>query len=1481
MKTITSLSKFLCISFAFFTILLNTAYAGIIYDGSLGTNAPPATIGGYPMTSFIPDSRPLFNNETQVFKDATNVDFISFNTALSHRKIGFGWATWSHGYTEDVYYEPSNTVTITLPAGTKAFYFYAEPNVFNNFDIEAIASDGTSSGLISVNGVAGASGFAFYTTGTCNLMTITINADPAALGFAIGEFGISLCQSAGSITCKDINVSLDNNCQTLITPGMLMIGDDNCLNDLEVSLSHYGKPIPNPVDTNYLNKTIIGKLTNVITGNSCWSNILIEDKLSPNIICRADTIDCYRFNHDLPLLYTGYDCSRYTVTATSDITEHLYCDEVYLKRVFRDIKITDAIGNVSECTDTILVRRIQANDITLPGGITELYCSDSFRLDDQGHPSPSATGYPTFISNGVTINVNPFNLLIECNLLVSYEDIDLGEISCVRKIMRSWTVREWWCNTEIVRTELQLLIIRDNVGPIVTHKPYNFSATTGHKGCFANVNIPGIEAIDACHKLLRTDVVYPGGILVNKNGGIAPLPVGLDTIIYRIYDACYNLTEDTIYITVTDETEPIAVCDRRTVVSINDAGYNWVPAEVLDDGSFDECHLHHFEVRRMDLNACGQVGEDNWGPEVGFCCEDVGKSIMVAFKAIDNSGNEAICMVMVEVQDKDVPRIICPPSISIDCRFDIDLRNLGNSFGRVPIEESLRDTIVIDPRYWYYIDGHPFDGIAYDNCNPTVIETVDTSGMNQCGLGLIIRKFVVRDNFNNRDSCYQTISIGNHHPMTEFNITWPLDFDTSNICDPTVLKPENLFQPYAFPVFEDDECSLIGLDYTDHIFSATVPGDPCYKIFREWKIIDWCYRDEANNIRIFRDTQIIKVTNTVDPIITKACRDTTICTYDIECRPIPVTLSIDATDFCTNSAELLYRYKIDFNSDGTFDINHAEVGNPVASGVWPLGRHIIKWEVEDRCGNTATCHSELNLINCKPPTAYAHRDLAIGLTGMDTNGDGIPDTKMAIVWASDLDAGSNHTCGYRLKFSFSKDTNDTRRVYTCDSIGPRNVELWVTDINGNTSFVKTLIIINDNPQQNPPCPGRLTAKVAGLIHSSSNEQIEQVEVKLENSNFASTITNYEGVYSFGEMNTGGTYAIRPFRNDEWLNGVSTADIVKIQKHILGKELLQSPYQMIAADVNNSKKITAADISELRKLILGLSNEVSKNTSWRFVNEYYAFGPLDNVLEESFPEAYDIQNLNSDIQGNFIGIKIGDVTNNAKTRGFGGKIETRSNLIMDLSCENRPIHKNEITEITFGSKNLSELQGFQLTLDINPNLAEIVEITGNKAQKFGEENYSLFHMSDGKVSISWNNELAKLDESLFTLKIKSKVDGKISDVLQINSSITEALSIDKHGEEGRIQLRTFNGSNNEFIVMQNEPNPWKNTTTIGMLLPHKSEVVLTVYDLSGRVFYRSNRNLEKGYNEWNLSRTELLQPGVYYYQLDFETTTKTNKMIVVE
>jgi hypothetical protein len=159
------------------------------FVGTPGTGAPPATLGTFSMTPFGTDSQAAGCTSSVSGPRGT----VGFSQALKHDKVGVSWATWSNGYTGDVYANDGNcsavgSVTINLPALTYAFYFYAEPVLFGNHTITATTNDGTTSGAVTVNGNGGAKYFGFYSPGFA-ITSITISSpDPG--GFAIGEFGI-------------------------------------------------------------------------------------------------------------------------------------------------------------------------------------------------------------------------------------------------------------------------------------------------------------------------------------------------------------------------------------------------------------------------------------------------------------------------------------------------------------------------------------------------------------------------------------------------------------------------------------------------------------------------------------------------------------------------------------------------------------------------------------------------------------------------------------------------------------------------------------------------------------------------------------------------------------------------------------------------------------------------------------------------------------------------------------------------------------------------------------------------------------------------------------------------------------------------------------------------------------------------------------------------------------------------------------------
>ncbi len=174
--------------------------AGPVFDGTPGTDAPPATLGPYTMLPFDADPRDTGEMVTTV---AGPTGDVAFSREGSLGRIGGGWGTWSHGYAGDVYYfesqvadalaaiaEPSgfDRVMIALPPNTMGFYLYVEPNRYGEYAV-VVEADGVGSGLVGVVGDSGATYFGFYSTGAA-LESIQVAVDTEAGGFAIGEFGI-------------------------------------------------------------------------------------------------------------------------------------------------------------------------------------------------------------------------------------------------------------------------------------------------------------------------------------------------------------------------------------------------------------------------------------------------------------------------------------------------------------------------------------------------------------------------------------------------------------------------------------------------------------------------------------------------------------------------------------------------------------------------------------------------------------------------------------------------------------------------------------------------------------------------------------------------------------------------------------------------------------------------------------------------------------------------------------------------------------------------------------------------------------------------------------------------------------------------------------------------------------------------------------------------------------------------------------------
>jgi large repetitive protein len=374
-------------------------------------------------------------------------------------------------------------------------------------------------------------------------------------------------------------------------------------------------------------------------------------------------------------------------------------------------------------------------------------------------------------------------------------------------------------------------------------------------------------------------------------------------------------------------------------------------------------------------------------------------------------------------------------------------------------------------------------------------------------------------------------------------------------------------------------------------------------------------------------------------------------------------------------------------------------------------------------------------------------------------------------------------------------------------------------------------------------------------------------------------TNVEGQFIFPDMPLGGSYKLSGLKNDDYLNGVSTLDLVVIQRHILGIEKIKSPYLMIAADINNDKKITASDLVELRKLILGSNDKFSNNTSWRFIDKGFTFPDPSNPLNGEVKETYDITQLAADMNIDFVAVKTGDVNGSAIANVTSNNAENRSNNTLNLATEAKAFAKGETFTMDLNTENATSLSGLQFTLKFNPAMVELKDINGLDID-LNDNNLGMTRINDGIITFSWNKDNSVDVSQLLKLTFLAKQDGNTSDLLNINSALTKAEAYNQDLDVMNIAIRSV-ASENGFDLYQNTPNPFSATTSISFTIPQASNVNFKIYDVTGKVLKLINKDYTAGTHTITIDKTQLGQSGVLYYQLKAGQNIATKKMVVIE
>jgi len=784
------------------------------------------------------------------------------------------------------------------------------------------------------------------------------------------------------------------------------------------------------------------------------------------------------------------------------------CQPGTIRRTFT---ATDPSGNSSSCEQSIEISSPGIDQIVAPDLVAYIACDMDYPRVEDEYPHPDFTGWPKVTTAFGSYDISPEL----CNLVAFYEDSPMIDIcENARQFIRTWKVVDW-CEGGEPYEFFQTIKIGD-VTPPTIYCPTNGANgdtllfSVGPFDCYGSLWVPYPEVEDNCSEswVLTSEVVtypVPGEAAVvlaevPDNGDpryISNIPLGVHYFRYTVVDDCGNQSVEECPFKMIDNTEPVATCTDALNVSLDSRGFGVVSAEQVDEGSWDECGIDRLEVRRWLHKT--EICEDTtsyytpWSEEVDFSCCDVDSLVKVELLVTDLAGNQGSCWMNILVEDKELPTCVAPHDTTILCS---DLPFL------------ITDSIAIEELQARF--GIP---TAMDNCQADWLELDPVVDLDQCGEGVITRKFQVTDGVGNVAGgvCEQKINVGlDHH----YEILFPKDARAE--C--------GLPAPDTIMTYEIG-CDLLAVSVTDERFD--ISPDACFIINRTYRVINWCeYDGESDPVLIGRDEdcdgevgeeaiwvinrnglaymdrdndpanavpeagekdescdgstnpeghwktiesngyweyiQVLEIYDNTPPAVFFA-PPPPFCSFNNETCKAPIEYFFLVFEACS-PLDIDFDIFYDENFDGEIDEDVPTEGidgeYPKFRVIreYPIGSHAFVIVATDGCGNTSVTNLPFDVVDCYIDPPVCINGLAIELSpvepGEDADGDGIADTGAAVIWATDFLASTFDDCWGPLEYSINVVGEEVIReqtslVLTCDDMPSVAVEIFSWDQAGN------------------------------------------------------------------------------------------------------------------------------------------------------------------------------------------------------------------------------------------------------------------------------------------------------------------------------------------------------------------------------------------------------------------------------------------------
>ena len=326
------------------------------------------------------------------------------------------------------------------------------------------------------------------------------------------------------------------------------------------------------------------------------------------------------------------------------------------------------------------------------------------------------------------------------------------------------------------------------------------------------------------------------------------------------------------------------------------------------------------------------------------------------------------------------------------------------------------------------------------------------------------------------------------------------------------------------------------------------------------------------------------------------------------------------------------------------------------------------------------------------------------------------------------------------------------------------------------------------------------------------------------------------------------------RNGSGDEGVTTFDLVLITRHILGETPFTEDAQLVAADANFSGGVSTFDIVLIRKVILGIDENFEAG-NWRFIPEQIELPSLATINDLSFTA-----------------VKIGDVTGASSFTDILS--ESRSKPIpVSLTTKDQAFTKGNLVEAILRVPADQSLIGFQSTFNYDIDKLQLVNVENISLSNFDPSHLNL--TQKGQVAISWYDVQQPASGALIQLQFEAQQSGRLSELLQLTSSMVKAEAYSSTSNIASLQLEFVEDIQENSSVLL-FPNPATSNFTIQTYQEEALDLTIEIISLDGRVIQQVNyQSLSEG---WQTIPVELKKAPAGMYWVKVSDTKRVRDIV---